>query len=88
VFKEALHNIVKHSQAHRVNVSLVESGGLLEIRIEDDGKGFDPDNASDEGNGLVSMQKRVEALGGSFSIHSFPGKGTQLHFSISLVSAT
>ncbi len=51
IFKEAVHNIVRHAQASRVEVSIVVEGGQLELLITDNGDGFDPSSA-DGGHGL------------------------------------
>lgn len=84
VVKEALHNVVKHSGADEVNVSLGLSDKLILINIEDNGKGFETDKCSGIGNGLTSMRGRIEALGGSYSITSMTGEGTQIQFSVTL----
>jgi signal transduction histidine kinase len=84
VVKEALHNVVKHSGAYRVNVSLNLSGNLLSVIIDDNGTGFEVDKITGTGNGLPGMQRRIEALGGSYSITSNKGKGTLIQFSVSI----
>jgi signal transduction histidine kinase len=84
VVKEALHNIVKHSGASRISLALHWTNGKLEMIIEDNGKGFEPGDSISIGNGLTNMKKRVETLGGSFVLTSEPGKGTRVHFSVSL----
>jgi signal transduction histidine kinase len=50
-------------------------GDDLELRIEDDGRGFDPDAAT-SGFGLLGMRERAELLGGSLEVASTPGDGT------------
>ena len=50
----------------------------LKIEIKDDGKGFDTKNV-DVGNGLLNMKKRMEEIGGNFSINSEIGKGTSVN---------
>lgn len=84
VVKEALHNVVKHSGAGVVNLSLGLEGRNIKITIEDDGKGFEPSGPLQIGNGLSSMRSRIEKLGGSYSLSSDPGKGTLIQFSVSL----
>jgi signal transduction histidine kinase len=84
VVKEALHNVIKHSGASQVSISLHWSEGALTIRIEDNGKGFEPGSSFATGNGLTSMRKRIEELSGSFSIISEPEKGTRIYFSVLL----
>jgi signal transduction histidine kinase len=76
--KEALHNIVKHSGAKRVAVNVNAANGLL-INIEDDGKGIDINNVNSFGNGLKNMKKRMEDIGGKFSIEN--NNGTQIKLS-------
>jgi len=84
VVKEAIHNAVKHSEARSVNVSLSYSDAFLSISIEDNGKGFVPEKPDRYGNGLTTMRKRIENLGGSYVMDSAPGKGTRVNFSVSL----
>jgi signal transduction histidine kinase len=79
ICQEALHNIVRHSEANRAFIQLSEDP--ITLVIQDNGKGFSPvDDFSNlaENNhfGLVGMKERTEALGGSFQVISEPGKGT------------
>lgn len=82
--KEALHNLVKHSSASQVYVSLDFRDGELKVDIQDDGKGFDVQSVTGRGNGLINMQKRIDESGGTYQIKSSPGKGTLIQFSIRL----
>lgn len=77
VVKESLNNIVKHAEATEVWFRLRFENSVLSISIEDNGKGFARDKTSPTGNGLDNMRLRLEKIGGSFSIQSEPGKGTQ-----------
>ena len=81
-FKEALHNILKHAHATRVDIDFALTGKRLEIRIRDNGRGFDPAALGDAGNGLVNMKKRMEDIGGVFSIRSGGEKGTEVVFQV------
>ena len=83
VFKEALNNIRKHAQASKVRISVQQTGRSLKIRLEDNGRGFDPGKTS-SGLGLEGMQKRVESLGGTLQITSQPGAGTTLELTLNL----
>ncbi|MBL9185941.1 MAG: hypothetical protein JNK23_00540 [Opitutaceae bacterium] len=76
-FKEALHNIRKHARARRVDIEVTCLGALLQLRVTDDGVGFDPARIPD-GHGLTSLQHRAKALGGSLGIDSRSGAGTVL----------
>ena len=83
--KEALHNIVKHSSATRVEISLVYQNNLLSVKIRDNGKGFEIEKRTGKGNGLANMQKRIEETGGSYTIISEPGKGTDIAIKVSVL---
>ena len=85
VIKEALHNVVKHAEARRVDFSLDWSGELLTGMIRDDGKGFDASRSPGRGNGLPGMRKRMEEIGGTYSIDSMQGGGTLIRFSAGLL---
>jgi signal transduction histidine kinase len=76
--QEALTNVVKHSEAHRVSISLTRRPGAVVAVVEDDGRGFDTSAAVDGGLGLVGMRERVGLLGGRMRIEAAPGAGTTL----------
>jgi signal transduction histidine kinase len=78
--KEVLHNVVKHAEAHQVEIK-ISTENTLEIVLQDDGKGFDLENGT-KGNGLKNLKKRWDKLGGNFEIIS--KEGTQVRFSILL----
>jgi two-component system, NarL family, sensor histidine kinase DevS len=78
IVQEALTNIVKHSGARRVSVVLTDKDGSVNALVEDDGRGFDPSAARDEGLGLVGMRERLALVGGRLRIESGAGKGTTL----------
>jgi signal transduction histidine kinase len=78
VVQEALQNTLKHSQARNVSVTLSTNDQELTLAIEDDGVGFDVDAAWARGLGVISMRERIEAIGGSFAIHSALRAGTRL----------
>jgi signal transduction histidine kinase len=75
VASEALANAAKHSDATRIDVSLERRDGNLVLSVRDDGVGG-ADAA--RGSGIVGLNDRVEALGGSLRVDSRPGKGTQI----------
>jgi two-component system NarL family sensor kinase len=80
--RELLANVVRHAEARRVSVRLVEDDGELELAVEDDGRGFPPERlALQLANGhvgLASQRVRVEAAGGSMDVSSTPGDGTRV----------
>lgn len=76
VIEESLTNIVKHSQASQVKVSMCHfENDLFVLTIEDNGVGFDVDSVSSHGMsiGMRSMKMRIERIGGKLTIHSRPG---------------
>jgi signal transduction histidine kinase len=82
VAQEALANVRKHADAHRVQLTLsyLDDATLLDIR--DDGTGFDPAtparNGSVAGFGLAGMRERLAAHGGTLTIETAPGQGTSV----------
>jgi signal transduction histidine kinase len=77
IFKESLNNTVRHSACSRAEIHLRVTGDLLELAISDDGIGFDADKVRD-GNGLSSMRRRAQRLGGSVEIRSSQGRGSTI----------
>jgi signal transduction histidine kinase len=81
--REALSNAVRHSKAGRVTIGVHDDGAALEIRVEDDGIGFDADVAPRRGHlGLANLRDRAAALGGTLTIETQPGNGTSLRIRV------
>jgi signal transduction histidine kinase len=79
VTQEALHNIVKHSQAENVQVELTGTPNELTLLIRDDGVGFEMNKSRTAvGMGLISMRERMLLVGGAFEISSNPQQGTTI----------
>jgi len=86
IMQEALNNTAKYSKAQSVHLLLRKRPECIELRIEDDGVGFDPASVlaksnCEKGVGLTSMKERAELFGGIFSIFTAPGKGTSIRVS-------
>lgn len=79
-FKEAVANVLKHSRASAVEIDVSWHDGTLEIRVSDNGCGFDPELAAAlaERNGLSNMRERMAGIGGTCTIESRPGGSTVL----------
>jgi signal transduction histidine kinase/ligand-binding sensor domain-containing protein len=75
VFKEALHNILKHAHARQVNIRLACQDGKLLLEIQDDGVGFDSAVAT-PGNGLKNFRNRAAEMSARLTVQSRPGRGT------------
>ena len=95
-FEESLNNALKHGRASRIRVAMRAEPGQFEIKIEDNGCGFnaeavvsahqDPGVLTGKriGNGLHNLQQRLALLGGKCSIHSQPGQGTTVSLTVPL----
>ena len=81
ITQEALSNVVKHAQAHEVRIELFLDSERARLSVTDNGQGFQTE-LSGGSFGLTSMQNRTNALGGVWTIHSEPGRGTEVHASI------
>jgi signal transduction histidine kinase len=77
---EALANVLKHSNANRVEVRFVGGDAGLVVEVEDDGRGFDAGRA--KRSGLRGLQDRIETLGGRLEIMSGLGSGTKLRMDL------
>ena len=78
VCQEALNNVAKHAKASRVEIDLRHEGTSIELRIRDDGKGFDPEQTVSGHYGLGMMRERAEAVGALLTVTSQPDHGTEL----------
>ena len=86
--QECLNNVVCHSSAGNVNISLVSVDGGVRLCVEDDGVGFRPEEAAlKHGSfGLAGMSERVALLGGRFNVESQPGQGTKVQIHLPLAA--
>ncbi|MDB6027263.1 MAG: putative two-component system sensor kinase [Verrucomicrobiales bacterium] len=82
VVKEALNNAVKYSGATEVSIHLGVVTNRLLIMIEDNGKGFDRQAVSSSTNGLLNMEKRMNAINGEFTLCTKPGQGTRIDIAV------
>lgn len=82
VTREAVSNAVRHSGGSTVLLSLSMGAGEAVLRVSDDGRGFAPEGASRGGHGFPNIRSRVDALGGTLTVDSGPGRGTAITVSI------
>lgn len=84
VVQEAYNNIIKHAKCKHVVVHLSINDVKIELKIRDDGCGFNYPMvmASPHGYGLYNMKERIEIVNGSFEIHSVLGEGTSINIEI------
>jgi signal transduction histidine kinase len=81
IFKEAVHNIARHSGARRVGIELDRDGDWVVLLVADDGRGFDI-QAQSEGHGLASIRRRAASLGAQVEWQSETGRGSTLHMRV------
>jgi len=79
VVQEALHNVIEHSRASNVLVSIKSEGSSVKVLIHDNGIGFEANNNSlRKGSGLAGIEERARMLGGEVAIRSTKGEGTSI----------
>ena len=87
IFQEALTNIARHSGATRVDAVLSEENNNIILEVNDNGKGFVQNGLSGKKTlGLEGMHERALMIDGAFRINSVPGKGTNIHISIPILT--
>lgn len=90
--QEALSNVAKHANATCVSILIRHNADTLDVIVEDDGRGFDPDESKSSGHlqggmGLVNMRERAALVDGHVTIESAPGRGTTVFVSVPLKAA-
>jgi signal transduction histidine kinase len=88
IVKESLHNIVKHSAAKKVAVTLSVHDQWLELSVGDNGCGMQFSPALRSGNGFVNIKERLAELNGSFSVDARPNHGVTLRYKVPLPPAS
>ena len=89
VVQEALTNVARHAQAHKVRVRLERRASTVTASVQDDGRGFDVNQVMGRagpghGMGLWGMRERVNLLRGRLSVESAPGQGTRVSVEVGL----
>ncbi len=83
IIQECVNNVIKHSGANQLDISIIHEDGNLDVTIEDNGKGFSP-SETENGIGLQNILARVQYLKGTMDLDSEPGKGTFIGIHIPL----
>lgn len=85
IFQESLTNVVRHSNAKKLIISLERGVDSFILSIQDDGKGFDKQKVADKKTlGILGMKERALMIGGTYDITSTPGKGTTVMVTVPL----
>ncbi|MCP2024785.1 UNVERIFIED_ORG: PAS domain S-box-containing protein [Pseudomonas reinekei] len=87
ILQEALTNVMRHAQAHTVELTLALEGDVLCLTVADDGVGFVAAPGRPTSFGIVGMRERVLIMGGELSLESEPGEGTTLSARVPLDGA-
>jgi protein-histidine pros-kinase len=85
IAQEALTNVRRHAMASQVSVRLINSDSAVEMTIKDNGRGFilsDLEQAAPGYHGITIIKERAEGLGGSLTIDTSPGQGTEVKISL------
>jgi len=85
--QESLTNIAKYAAAQQAYVTAEQHGNQIQVRVEDNGRGFDPQGVPAGHHGLLGMRYRVEAQGGTMRVNSNPGYGTRIEATLPLKAA-
>ncbi len=80
--KELISNVQRHSQATNASVTLLHNNDQIELAVEDDGIGFEPNDVREGAFGLRSIHERVTELGGTVTIQPRSSQGTSVSISI------
>jgi signal transduction histidine kinase len=83
VMREAMHNVVKHARARSVQMQMEFSHERCLIAVQDDGRGFDPEQTEPAGHGLKNMRDRAREMGGTMQLFA-SSSGTRLLFALPL----
>jgi PAS domain S-box-containing protein len=82
IVQESLSNTRRHAAARSAHVRVACAGGRVQVRVSDDGQGFDPSRVPDDRFGLEGIRQRCRLLGVEPRIESAPGKGTTIDVSL------
>ena len=85
IAQEALNNTLKHAQAKKTEISILKNNRTVTMEVADNGKGFDPTTACQEGClGILSMRERASEQDWEFRLDSSPGAGTRIRVEVRL----
>jgi sigma-B regulation protein RsbU (phosphoserine phosphatase) len=86
IFQETFSNVVRHAEATKVEIDLLETDGILTLEVRDNGKGISDEQISNPASfGLMGIRERVGFLGGRLKIRGIPGEGTTVTVNMPLL---
>ena len=84
IYQESLNNAIKHADCSNISVELRTLGRNLQLRVQDDGNGFNVGEKRDLGLGLSTMRERASLANGVYSLESSVGRGTKIQVEVTL----
>ena len=81
IFKEAVNNVARHAECSSATIEFRPVGSTISLVVTDNGRGFDA-RAAASGQGLSSMRRRAERLGGTCDVETAPGRGTIIRIQV------
>lgn len=87
ILREAISNSLRHGQARRITLLAGRSDQAVALAVQDDGRGFTPEQGKPNGHGIGNMRARAAALGASLRIESSEGKGTRILLTLPVASS-
>jgi signal transduction histidine kinase len=78
IAQESITNVLKHAQGSQIHLTLVYQLLQVQLTVQDNGQGFDPDLISSSSYGMLGMQERAQAIGAVLTFTSQPGQGTMI----------
>jgi signal transduction histidine kinase len=88
IVQELVSNVLKHANASYLSIQVNRFDNLLNVMVEDNGIGFDPEKALKKGRmGMKNLRSRVNEVGGAYSIDSEPGRGATITVELTVADA-
>ena len=84
IYQESLNNAIKHASCSNITVEMRAIGRTLQLRIQDDGNGFNVGEKRDLGVGLSTMRERASLANGVYTLESAIGRGTKIQVEVTL----
>lgn len=86
IAQEAITNVIQHAQAENLTISLIGTPDYITLSVEDDGRGFEPDQVPKGRFGLIGLNERAHLLGGTLQLCSGPDAGTHIEVTVPMES--
>lgn len=85
ILQELLSNVLRHAKAKVLEVYLTQNNNVIQLRVNDDGVGFDVEKPKSGSYGLQNIKERIEGMGGSVKVVSLPSFGTRIEINVPLI---